>query len=376
MRVVPSGLVPVHVGQPEPGSDHEKQLRARAAVQQERMGRRSPILNLPGGLDWTKHNLRPRWLGMESSDCPVAIEPCEYHDDQGAEERRRFLAGAARRGETALLVTVIGDPNGDGIRNVFSNFDASVDVGGRYTSVTGRRLPTGPSLELAQDLGKADRDLALRLRNRPPTAPWWALDMRGVTLQPGTGYGQPVVHEPQGRLIPLLINNLGEPVVAAWQSDDEGQRGYILPGGVDWDAVLDWLMQQALPEMNPAALRRSRSSRFHDPNLQTLNELTTQQSLLDLEERYTAEKAELESRLRLAREKAEPVRHGLLYEGGAPLVAAVHAVLASAGLQVVDLDRELGATKSADLLAASTPGTLRGNSWRSREPAGLQGRRS
>lgn len=353
MNVVPSGLVPVHVGQPEPGSEQDHQLRARAAVDRERTGRRGRILQVPADLDWGKHDLQPRWLGMESSDCPVAIEPGVFHD-QGADERRRFLAGAASRNETALLVSAIGDPDGDGIRNVFSSADASVDVGGVYTSVSGRRLPTGPQLELAQDLGKADRDLALRLRDRPPTAPWWALDLRGVTTLPGTGYGRPEVHEPKGRLDPILVNNLGEPVVAAWVSEDESQRWYILPAGIGWGAVLDWLMQQALPELNPAALRRSRSSRFHDPDLQTLDELATRKSLADLEERYADEKTELEHRLLMAREKAEPVRHGLLYEGGAPLVAVVRTVLSAAGLHVVDLDEELGATKSADLLVSLT----------------------
>lgn len=89
---------------------------------------------------------------MESSDCPVAIEPGIFRN-RGADERRRFLAGAASRAETALAVSVIGDPDGDGIRSAMSSADASVRVGdGIYTSITGRRLPTGPQLELAHDL--------------------------------------------------------------------------------------------------------------------------------------------------------------------------------------------------------------------------------
>lgn len=353
MSVVPSGLVPVHVGQLEPGSEHDQHLRTRAA-ERDRMGRRDLILQLPGDLDWQKHGLQPRWLGMESSDCPVAIEPGIFAS-RGADERRRFLAGAARRGETALLVSVIGDPDGDGIRSPLSRADASVHVGDdAWTSVTGRRLPTGSPLELARDLGKADRDLALRLRNRPPTAPWWALDLHGVTTERGDGFGGPTVHEPQGRLEPILVNNLGEPVAAAWVSDDESLRWYVLPAGIDWDTVLDWLMQQALPELNPAALRRVRSPRFIDPDLQSREELTARQDLAELEERYADEKARLERRLLAAREQAEPLRHGLLYEAGAPLVDAVRTVLAAAGLHVLDLDQELGATKSADLLVSLT----------------------
>lgn len=353
MSVVPSGLVPVHVGQPEPGSEQDEHLRARAA-ERDRMGRRDLILQVPGNLDWQKHGLQPRWLGMESSDCPVAIEPGIFHS-QGADERRRFLAGAARRAETALLVSVIGDPDGDGIRSVLSSADASVHVGDNaYTSVTGRRLPTGPQLELAQDLGKADRDLALRLRNRPSTAPWWALDLRGVTLMSGAGYGEPTVHEPKGHLEPILVNNLGEPVAATWVSDDENQRWYVLPAGINWDTVLDWLMQQALAELNPAALRRVRSPRFNDPDLQSQDELTARQDLAELKERYANEKARLERLLLTARKQAEPLRHGLLYEAGPPLVAAVRTVFAAAGLHVLDLDQELGATKSADLLVSLT----------------------
>ncbi len=75
-------------------------------VRQERMrGRydrqRSP--RVPGGLDWQKHGLQPRWLGMETSDCIVALEPGFFHS-QGANERDRFLAGARRRDELALVV--------------------------------------------------------------------------------------------------------------------------------------------------------------------------------------------------------------------------------------------------------------------------------
>lgn len=178
---------------------------------------------------------------------------------------------------------------------------------------------------------------------------------------PSAGYGgRREVHEPQGHLVPILVNDLDEPVAAAWVSDDESQRWYIQPAGIDWDTVLDWLMQQALPEINPAALRRFRSPRFNDPDLQSRDELTARQDLTELEERYADEKTQLERRLLTAREKAEPLRNGLLYEAGAPLVAAVRTVLADAGLHIVDLDHELGATRSADLLVSLTvDGTAR-----------------
>ena len=171
-----------------------------------------------------------------------------------------------------------------------------------------------------------------------------------MTLVSGAGYGEQTVHEPEGHLEPILVNDLGEPIAAAWVSDDRSQRWYVLPAGIDWNTVLDWLMQQALPELNPAALRRVRSPRFNDRDLQSRAELTARQDLADLEGRYADEKARLERCLLTAREQAEPLRHGLLYEAGAPLVAAVRTVFAAAGLHVLDLDQELGATRSADLL--------------------------
>jgi hypothetical protein len=50
---------------------------------------------------------------------------------------------------------------------------------------------------------------------------------------------------------------------------------------------------------------------------------------------------------------AEPTRYGLVYGTGTELVRAVDRVLTAAGLRTVDLDEELGSTKSADLLAGA-----------------------
>lgn len=348
MSATPSGLMPVHVGQPPPGTDEDQPLRARAARSKQR-GHRESAPRVPGDLNWAAHGLRPRWLGEETSDCAVAIEPGFFHG-RGADERNRFLAGAARRGETALVVSLIGDTDSAGYSHPFSPFDASVHVGEDIlTSVAGRRLPTGPLLELVSGTGRADRDLALRLRNQPPPV-WWALEVQGATTHRGGGFGRPTVHEPQGRMEPILVNNLGEPVVGAWTPSDGGQRWYVLPDGVDWNIVLDWLIQQAVPQFAPTALRRVRSPHFLDPATQSVDELAAQQELDDLAARYSEDKLRIEQRLRAAREQAEPLRHGLLYGSGTSLVEAVHAVFTAAGLHVVDLDAELGATKSADLL--------------------------
>ena len=43
---------------------------------------------------WAEHDLEPRWLGMESSDCAAALDPSIYHG-RGIDELERFLAGGA-----------------------------------------------------------------------------------------------------------------------------------------------------------------------------------------------------------------------------------------------------------------------------------------
>jgi hypothetical protein len=55
-------------------------------------------------VDWEQHGLEPRWLGKETADCAAAFDPRTPSSD----ELSRFLAGAASRGETALVLTVLG----------------------------------------------------------------------------------------------------------------------------------------------------------------------------------------------------------------------------------------------------------------------------
>jgi hypothetical protein len=354
VSVPPSGLVPVHIGQPEPGSEEERALLAR----QKRTRGRSDLLQrrVPGGLDWQKHGLQPRWLGMETSDCVVALEP-GYFASYGADERDRFLAGARQRGEVALVVGAIGNASDDSSRTVLSRFDSSVNLSNMFTSVDGRRLPAGTRPGIAPNLGSADHDLALRLLNRPADAPWWSLQLSGTYLERVGGSG-PEHYEAEGQLHPILIDALGDPVVAAWIPPSGDLRWYIIPDAINWDNVLNWLIQRALPEYVPGALRRARSPHFADPDLQTTAELTARQALDELDTRYAEEKLCLEQALREAETRAEPVRYGLLYGTGTELVRAVAQVLTDAGLRTVDLDEELGGTKSADLLV-STDGPSR-----------------
>jgi hypothetical protein len=346
-----SGLVPVHIGQSTPGSEPPW---PEVTPRQRDLGvRRGP--RVPGDLDWEKHGLQPRWLGMETSDCAIAIEP-GYFSGRGVDERNRFQAGAAQRGEVALVVTVIGNVDGDGPWSVMARSDDSVHVADLYTSVGGRRLPAGSRPTIAPDLSPADRDLAIRLLTRPSTAPWWALKLYGATLE--HGFGGRSEQPAQGHLEPILVDGLGEPVVAAWVSPDGAQRWYVLPDGLAWDNVLGWLVHSALPQYAPDVLRRARSPHFADPELQTRDETTARTALTELDERYARDRARLEQELQQAQARAEPLRYGLLYASGGELVAAVAAVLTAAGLTVVDLDADLGATQSADLLV-SAPGAGR-----------------
>jgi hypothetical protein len=336
------GLVPVHIGQPEPGSQQQQAQRRPQRV--------------PGGLDWQKHGLQPRWLGMETSDCAVALNP-QIYASYGASERDRFLAGAQRRGELALVVAAIGNINDDSPRSPLSSFDSSVYLGDIDTSVASRRLPQGTRPEMVPGPGRADRDLALRLLSRRADAPWWSLHLSGSHLLRGDGSGEEY-HEPEGQLQPILVDALGDPVAAVWIPAAGDQRWYIIPDATDWDSILDWLIQRTLPEYVPTALRRARSPHFADPDLQTAHERAARQSLEDLDARHADERLPLEQALNEAEARAEPVRYGLLYGTGDELVQAVAQVLADAGLRTVDLDEELGATRSADLLVSAD-----GPSW-------------
>ncbi|MGW3308352.1 hypothetical protein ACWDG9_17400 [Streptomyces sp. NPDC001073] len=348
MSSAAAGLVPVHIGQPEPGSERDRALRLWAEHGQNRPA----PLRVPGDVDWPRHGLQPRWLGRESSDCAIALSPGHFHD-QGDEEWKRLLAGAHQRGELALVVTVVGQVEVDRPRNVFGPSGASANLGDLLTSVGGHRLPAGTRPEIAPGVSGADRDLAIRMLSRPADAPWWSLQLSGVHLVPGDGFGTEEHRPPQGELHPILVDALGDPVVAAWSSPAGDQRWYVVPDGTGWDTVLDWLVHRALPEYVPGALRRARSPFFVDPDLQTADEQSARQALDELEAQYAEEKQRLEQTLREADEKAKPVRYGLLYGSGSELSDAVAQVLTAAGLSAVDLDEELGGTKSADLLVSA-----------------------
>jgi hypothetical protein len=301
-------------------------------------------------VDWAEAGVEPRWLHMDTSTCAAAINPSIFHSSgQGFE---RFLAGARARSEPALIVATLGAAADDTVQNVFSGVGAdSVNLPGFSGSIAGRRLPDGSTARLAEELDPADKDLGLRLLNRPPNAPWWSLALQSFTLVSGDGSGRQETRAPDGTLTPILIDTLGDPVAARWITREGAQIWYVIPYPTDIKQIVDWIVRRALPAHAPSALRRVRARHVVDPDLETAAEAAARAGLEDLEQHYSQEKARLEDELRAAREEAEPVREGLLYGSGHILEDAVANLLRAAGFTVTDLDTELGGTRSADLLA-------------------------
>ncbi|NJP74961.1 hypothetical protein, partial [Streptomyces sp. C1-2] len=346
----PNGLVPVHIAvhdpaqreEPDPqAANHARKLSAASAKYAE--------------ISWTEHRAEPRWLGMDTSTCAAAINPSDF-STHCADEFDRFLSGAASRGEPALILATMGTADDDNERvwSVFGRPGGHVNFRHFTGTIVGERLLAGAEVSLAPGLDPADRDLGLRLLNRPPSAPWWAMTLQATAMEGPRGT---TVRKPEGELVPILVDNLGKPVAARWMSADSRQIWYVIPDSVDWNQVVGWLVQRALPEHLPAALRRVRSRHQVDPALETPAETQARGALEELKRRYLEDEARIEDELRRARQVVEPVRSGLLYGSGSELEDAVAVVLRAAGFAVTDLDEELGATLSADLLAVLSGST-------------------
>lgn len=303
---------------------------------------RRPAIARPD-LDWSARGFEPRWVGSDTAACVVALEPSISDDFT------RFRRGAASRGEIALVVSAIGDLEEESrdVRNVFGPPVASVAVGQTYTNVSGRLLGKGPTIRLAEGLTGADGDLARRLLTCNPALRWRSLSLVGATVESVDGCRE---YPAEGAITPILETELGEPVVAAWVSQDGIERRYIVPLETPWPLLLDWLREQALPEFVPGAMRRARRQLGTDVHLMSRAERAARSALADLEADYIARKEELEHQLKEVEAAASDIRDGLLYGTGQRLVDAVRSVLEWAGITVVDLDETLGGTKNADLL--------------------------
>ncbi|MFI6098153.1 hypothetical protein ACIA8G_21545 [Lentzea sp. NPDC051213] len=333
--------LPVHVGLRAPGA-RPKPLTFlgssshQTSVEKPQHGIRQSSLSRVE-VNWEQLGLEPRWLQHETSDCVAALQP---NFNAGASEQRRLLAGAAARGETVLFVEVIGSVVPDELRSP-SGYDAFARLPDQDSHIAVKRLPEGTQPTLAGDLSSADRDLGLRLLNRRTGSPWWTLHLQ----EDGTNR-----NVPRGELRPILLDPLGEPVVAVWMSPDERLRWYLVPDGTDWNTLLDWLVHYAIPTQIPSAASRFRLASAVDPSLETAAESQIREALAEMESRYAEDRTHLENALAKAKTTADAMREGLLYGTSDILVQAVAEVLTAAGFAVNDLDAMLGATISADLL--------------------------
>lgn len=230
-----------------------------------------------------------------------------------------FRAAAESRGEIALVISPIGCM-GQQSRNVFTRHDDAIHVGGVESRISSRPLGEGARVVPAADLGRADRQLALRMLDGKSVSRWRILTLDAVTSRAADAR---VVHHPvQGALVPIIVTEFGEPVVAAWTSQDGVERRYVVPVETPWHPLLKWLLEQALPEYVPAAVRRARREIAHDPTHLTRMERDARASLADLDEDYAMRRAALEHEFEGAQTAASPVRDGLLYGTGEELAGA------------------------------------------------------
>lgn len=341
--------IPVHVG--SEALDHWDDIEARQRQYGEDAGpylrdKRRPSVADPN-LDWVALGFEPRWVGFDTADCAAALQPSSF-SGQGADELVRFRQGAERRGEAALVISTIGKTE-DEPRNAYNIFGPvdSVSTGRTYTSIDGRPIGKGARVRAAADLCDADGQLALRLLSCNVALTWRSLLLRGAVVESIHGREQ---HAPEGILLPILETELGEPVVAAWVSPDGVERRYIVPIETPWPLLLGWLLEQALPEFVPGAMRRARRPLAADVDLMTRRERDARAALAALDAEYATRRGELEGQLEDAQNAALTTREGLLYGTGKQLVDAVRSIFESAGVTVIDLDEELGDTKNADLL--------------------------
>jgi hypothetical protein len=302
---------------------------------------------------WENLSMTPRWLGDDSSGAVAAIQPSNFFN-RGAAEWGRFIAGVQARGELALAISMIGSleepeivlPGGP---------SASVSLPGAVPGIAhvgGPRITLARAPSVAEGLGRADRDLALRLVNaRDPALPWWSLDLTGAEVYPGGGGASEMIN-PTGTLSPLLISTASEVVAAIWTSSDESIRHYIVPWLPVWTPVLEWLGQRAIPEFVPSAARRIHSRIGEEPELQTTAEVSARAALAQLDEEYRVRRDDLLRSLTEASATADDLRHDLLFGSGVVLEDAVTRVLRDTDCDVTRLDSLLDRTASADLLVA------------------------
>lgn len=309
---------------------------------------RSPLTS--ESINWDELGMTPRWLGDDSSECVAAIQPKNMLN-RGSAEWARFLNGAQQRSEVALVISMVG--GSEERSDFFGGPTAHVDLpAAMFNSVGGPRIALASPPKVADGLGQADRDLALRvvnIRQRDSWSHWWSLHLSGAHVEPGGG-GPGRNMGPTGTFTPLLSSAAGEVVAGVWVSADGAVRHYVIPWLSSWKSVLDWLSRYAIPEYVPTAKRRIHTRIGEAPELQTEKEQAALSELARLEAEYSTRRIQFVQAVADAQAEAEPLRHDLLFGSGDTLKDAVRKVLEDAGLAVEDVDTLLGQTGNTDLL--------------------------
>jgi hypothetical protein len=267
----------------------------------------------------------PRWNDEDTSECVAALSP------SGEREMTRYIEGAERRGDPPLaLIPLGGQPTGPSIENP-GRLSGSPIPG----EVFAARLPSGIRPTVAPGLEAPDRELAARIRSSGD--PWSSYELRAIP--PGSS---------APKLQGLLFDATGRRVAAVWRP--AGGHWYFLPPSVPWTAVVDWLVNVALPAFVPRTTNLIRAKVASEERFLTAAEEQARAELEDFDRRVADERAERVRRGEEVGEEADEIRRPLLFGSGAQLTDAVAAVLQHCGFTITDLDQELG-TVSADLLA-------------------------
>ena len=130
--------IPVHVGYEPPASWDDIEARQKESGEDAApwlQKQRRPAL-AEAALDWDGLGFEPRWVGFDTADCVAALHPSIY-SGHGADEFNRFRQGAESRGETALVISPIGQVEGGNTRNVFGPSD-SIYLGRVESRISGR----------------------------------------------------------------------------------------------------------------------------------------------------------------------------------------------------------------------------------------------
>jgi hypothetical protein len=341
-------MIPIHVGTHAPSEwDAIAAKKPQSPLERVAMAqnsRRRPSVSR-SDLDWSDLGFDPHWEDQDAATCLVALEPQAY-GGSGVSQFDRFLDGAQRRDELALVVTTLrqgDDDDDDGTYSVFG-FAHREDLPGWKTTITAEPVAARTQIERAGGLSPTDNDLALRLTDRDHE--WCQLRINGWEEHSFRGA---IPNAPAGEIEPILVTSIGEIIVGAWVSPDGAERRYILPPDVDWEMVADWLRNSAIPHMLPAAAIRLRLDGATPRELLTAREREATDSLAQLTREYEEAREALAQTLDDATAEGSKMRDLLLYGIGDDLERGIATALRDAGFVVTELDPLYG-TQSADLL--------------------------